>query len=62
MAKGSKPDFHVFATRGYKDGKEEKTFYTKIGAAWSVANDGVSIQLDALPVDGSMVLFPPKEE
>jgi hypothetical protein len=38
-----------------------KTFYTKIGSARNVAKDGISITLDATPVDGRMVLFPVKE-
>jgi len=62
MAKGSKPDFHVFVTRPYKDGKEDKNFYTRVGAAWKVAEGGVSVQLDALPIDGKLVLFVPKDE
>jgi hypothetical protein len=62
MAIGSKPDFNVFVTRPYKDGKEDKKFYTKVGAAWKVAESGISIQLDALPVDGKLVLFVPKDE
>ncbi|MBS4082913.1 MAG: hypothetical protein KGZ73_05130 [Rhizobiales bacterium] len=61
MAKGSKPDYAVFVSRPYKEGKEEKNFYTRIGSAWKVAEDGISIQLDALPTDGKLVLFPPKE-
>jgi hypothetical protein len=43
-------------------GKDEKNFYTKIGAAWCVASDGISIKLTALPLDGSLVLFPPKSD
>jgi hypothetical protein len=57
MANGNQPDFHVFVSR--KNG--EKNFYTRVGAAWNVANDGISIKLDALPTDGSLVLFPPRE-
>ena len=30
--------------------------------AWNVASDGISIKLTALPLDGSLVLFPPKGE
>lgn len=61
MAKGTKPDFNVYVSRSYKEGSEEKNFYTQVGAAWNVAEQGVSIQLHALPVDGKLVLFPPKE-
>lgn len=55
---GNKPDYEVFVTR---EGRDRKTYYTRIGAAWMVANNGISIKLDALPVGGEMVCFPPKE-
>ncbi len=58
MAQGRKPDFAVYVTREANG----KNHYTRIGSAWRVANDGVSIKLDALPVDGSLVLFPPRED
>lgn len=54
-----KPDYHVFVSR---KGSDEKNYYTRVGAAWAVSNDGISIKLDALPVDGSLILFPPKPE
>jgi len=53
-----RPDYHVFVSR---EGGDRQTYYTRIGAAWNVAKDGISIQLDALPVDGKLVLFPPKD-
>jgi hypothetical protein len=53
----NKPDYEVFVSR--KSG--EKTYYNRVGAAWNVASDGISIKLDALPIDGSLILFPPKE-
>ena len=51
---GKKPDFRVFVSTE-RDGN---TYYHEVGAAWRVANDGISIKLHALPVDGSLVLFP----
>lgn len=53
-----KPDYEVFVSR--KSG--EKTYYNRVGAAWSVANDGISIKLDALPTNGELVMFPPRSE
>ena len=53
-----RPDYEVFVSR--KSG--DKTFYNRVGAAWIVSNDGISIKLDALPVDGSLILFPPKSD
>jgi hypothetical protein len=58
MAKGEKPAYEVFISQ--KSG--EKNYYTKVGAAWRVGNDGISVKLTALPIDGSLVLFPPKDE
>lgn len=53
-----KPAYEVFVSE--KSG--DSTFYTKIGAAWLVAKDGISIKLQALPVDGSLILFPVREK
>lgn len=57
MTKGQRPDYDVFISQ--KNG--DKNYYTRVGAAWNVSNDGISIKLQALPVDGSLVLFPPKD-
>jgi hypothetical protein len=59
MAQGQRPQYDVFVSREIEAGKN---FYTKIGAAWDVAKDGISITLDATPVDGRMVLFPVKDK
>lgn len=59
MAQGRRPDLEVFVSR---EGGDGKNYYTRVGSAWRVANDGISIKLDALPVDGSLVLFPPKKD
>jgi hypothetical protein len=53
----NRPDYDVFVSQ--KNG--DKNYYTKVGGAWIVARDGISIKLQALPVDGNLVLFPPKE-
>lgn len=43
-------------------GKGQSAIWTKVGAAWSHAGKpGFSIELDALPVDGRLVLIEPKE-
>lgn len=52
---GQRPQYDVFVSREIEDGRN---FYTKIGAAWDVGKNGISITLDATPVDGRMVLFP----
>lgn len=57
MAKGDKPDFDVFVSEKQGD----KNWYTRVGAAWNVDKDGISIKLRALPLDGNLVLFPHRE-
>ncbi len=52
-----KPDLHAYVVTG----PEDKPFYTKIGAAWKNKVNGYGLRLDALPVNGEIVLFPPKE-
>ena len=40
-----------------RDGKSDKGFFTRIGAAWANADGkGFNIQLDCLPVDGRITL------
>lgn len=39
----------------------EREFWGRIGAAWSNSKGGASLKLFALPVNGEIVLFPPKE-
>ena len=58
MAKGKKPDFKVLISRQNGEGDAKKTFYTEVGAGWNVGENGISIQLNALPTDGRLVLFP----
>ena len=54
-----KPDFNVCVSR---KGSDDKNYYTTIGAGWNVAKDGISIKLQALPTDGSLVLFPRRDD
>lgn len=57
-----KPDYKVFVSRNIaKKGEEPNNFYTEVGAAWNVEKDGISINLQALPIDGRLVLFPAKD-
>lgn len=58
MAQGNSLDYFIYVSR--KNG--EKTYYTRIGSAWNVSNDGVSLKFDALPVNGECVLFPPRDQ
>jgi len=45
-----------------KEGGAEDWIWTRIGAAWAhKSGPGFSIQLDALPLEGRIVLVAPKE-
>ena len=56
----SKPKFHVYSVIELKD---EKPYWHKIGAAWPTkTGEGFRIDLNSLPLTGSLMLMPPKEE
>ena len=50
------PELFVYVTRNAGD----KSFFTKVGAAWANTKGGFSVKLEALPVNGELVLLPPK--
>jgi hypothetical protein len=56
-----KPTLIAYAVK--QRGNEQKAIWTRIGAAWPHANGGkgFSIELEAFPVDGRLVLIEPKE-
>jgi hypothetical protein len=44
-------------------GRKQKPFWVRIGGAWPFeSGTGYTVQLDALPLDGRIVLAPPKPE
>ena len=44
-------------------GEGQKAIWTRIGAAWPHGSgNGLSIQLDAMPLDGRIVLTEPKAD
>jgi len=53
-----KPDLYAYLVSG----TTEKPFFTKIGAAWKNSKGGYGVRLEALPVGGEIVLFPPREK
>lgn len=55
----NKPDF-IARTPKSIDG--DKTVWTRVGAAWKNRTEGYTIELDCLPLNGKIVLLPPKEE
>lgn len=47
------------------EGSDGKTYFTKVGVAWPQRDDAKSfmkIKLAALPVNGELILFAPKED
>jgi len=59
MTTKQKPSLTAYAVSG--EGKQ--AFWTRIGSAWPhKSGEGFSIELSALPVNGRIVLMPPKAE
>ncbi len=57
MSTSRKPQFYAYAVVG----EGEKASWTKIGAAWAHGKGGgFNVDLDALPVNGRIVLKEPK--
>ena len=54
-----KPDLIAYAV---SEGADDKNFFTRIGAAWENSKGGFNIKLAATPIDGNLVLLPPKED
>ena len=44
------------------DSDAGKSYWTRIGAAWANKDGGFSLQLEALPIGGRIVLSPPKSD
>jgi hypothetical protein len=56
-----KPTLLAYAVK--ERGKGKKAIWTRIGAAWPHGKSaGLSIELEALPLDGRVVLLPPKAD
>lgn len=51
-----KPDMRVY-TATESNGK---SFFHEIGAAWANSKNGYNVRLHSLPVNGELILFPPK--
>ena len=61
VANGNKPTLIAYSVKDGR-GSEPKAIWTRIGAAWAhESGPGYSIRLDALPVDGRIVLVGPAE-
>ena len=59
MSKNKKPAFNVYVVSGEKP----KTSWVRIGVAFGhIDNQGFNVLLDALPVNGRLVLREPMED
>ncbi len=54
-----KPQLYAYQVRDTENGD---SFWNRIGAAWPTKNNGFTIQLDCIPMDGRIVCQPPKPE
>lgn len=62
MAQSNLKPFGVFTVRESPK-KGERGFWTRIGSAFPHQDgEGFNLRLDALPLDGKLVILPPKEE
>ena len=58
---GNKPTLIAYSVKDARSA-DQKAIWTRIGAAWAHENGpGYSIRLDALPIDGRIVLVEPAE-
>jgi hypothetical protein len=56
-AKGNPPNFTAYTVRNYGGGEQPDASWTKIGVAWIHKDaSGFDVRLDALPIDGRIVL------
>lgn len=53
-----KPSLLAYTVR---EGADGKSFWNRIGAAWSNKDGGFSLQLESIPLDGRIVCTPPRE-
>lgn len=57
----NEPEFRAFTVNSYGKGDERKDRWTEIGAAWRTkSGEGFRIILEALPINGQLILMPPK--
>ncbi|MFZ1104557.1 MAG: hypothetical protein WAN86_17190 [Hyphomicrobiaceae bacterium] len=57
----NKPTLYAYAVKDR--GRNRTSIWTKIGAAWPhEKGNGFTIELDALPIDGRIVLTEPKAD
>jgi hypothetical protein len=45
-----------------RDGKDNQSYWERVGVAWTNRNGGFTVQLHAIPLDGRIVLNKPKSK
>lgn len=61
MSTNNKPTLYAYTVKNR--GRGQKAIWTRIGAAWPHSTGkGFSIELEAVPVDGRLVLVEPKPD
>ena len=48
--------YDVMSVREYEQNGQPKSFWTKVGAAFTNRDGSIGVQLDCLPLDGKLVL------
>ena len=57
----NKPTLYAFAVKAR--GRNQKAIWTRVGAAWPhEKGKGYTIELEAFPIDGRLVLTEPKQD
>lgn len=57
----NKPSLFAYVVKDR--GKNKKAIWTRVGAAWPHENGkGFTIELEAMPIDGRLVLTEPKQD
>ena len=55
--KNRRPSLVAYQVR---EGKDDQSYWDRIGVAWSNRDGGFTVQLHAIPLDGRIVLTKPK--
>lgn len=40
----------------------DRSYWTRVGAAWSNRAGGINVRLNAFPLDGEIILLPPRKD
>jgi len=56
-----KPKLPSHIAFNVEDGKDDKSYWHRIGNAWENKDGGLNLKLSAIPVDGRVVLRPRSE-